>query len=142
MFKVEIENTKDGRRFLGIFPNNEEILKWVKDQEAVRSWGRPERWVYETQPGVVPDENIAESVERLEEIENPGDEIPSIKVRHRFLPDYTITITDITSEEDAKKAALAAIEAAKESLKATKPVMTLLELSDAINKILLILGIK
>lgn len=70
---------------------------WIEEQKALKSWGKPERWVAESQL-LVEGENVAGSIETMTEPTSFGD----IKF-YKFAAEYAIEILDITAEVATQK---------------------------------------
>lgn len=86
---VEIENTVTGKSYKGKFETQPEADLWKSDNIANNSWGKPDRWELkeDTCPGV--ERTVGEAPDEYQECFHPIE--------------YTITETDITAIEQAKK---------------------------------------
>jgi len=71
--------------------------KFISDNEAIKYFGKPERWVAESQIEAE-GENIANSIEMMVEPTSFGD----IKF-YKFASEYTIETSDVTAEIAAQK---------------------------------------
>jgi hypothetical protein len=131
MKKVEIVNNKTGQQYGARFDDDIKMQAWIGEQVKAESWGRGERILNEKQAiGAGLDiKDAIEIIVRQEEI-NEGDGPVLVDVNYyRFAPEYDITITDITAQDNAEKQA----RIDKENLKANiiaraKTVTTLPEI--------------
>jgi hypothetical protein len=143
------------------FKTDQLLNDWFENNKANKSFGRNLRELQARKDidgnWYVDNEDILKATSFREETviispEIPADpEIPDsqpipavteLRRYYTFPADYTFTITDVTSEYNNIENKRIAIEQARTALVSTKPIMTLPEASDAINKILLVLGIK
>ena len=109
--KIEISNIHGGS-FKAKFETQLEADTWVADNLSNNSWGKPERWVkFEAQNNCLELRDVTDLVDDIsipypEEIPE-GYQHPQISIvmyQECKLPkEYSIVITDVTAEEQAKK---------------------------------------
>lgn len=96
MIKVKI--TKAGVEYASALFETEALANaWVDFHKKQNSWGKPERWVAESQIEVE-GENIDNSLEMMIEPTSFGD----VKL-YKFAAEYTIEVVDVTAEVAAQK---------------------------------------
>jgi hypothetical protein len=89
MKKISIINNVNGRQFGAQFETQELAQAWIDQQVAKNSWGKPDRWLQETD-GTHSDVRVVESDEG--------------NYNEYFFPcDYEISIVDISEEYDRKQ---------------------------------------
>lgn len=97
MKKVSIKNLQGQETHSAKFETLEQANAWIEEQKVLKSWGKPERWVAESQIEFE-GENIANSIEMMVEPTSFGE----IKL-YKFASEYTIEISDVTAEIAAQK---------------------------------------
>src|SRR5690606_15294603 len=97
MKKVSIKNLQGQETHSAKFETIEQANAWIEEQKALRSWGKPERWVAEDQL-VSEGENIDNSIAMMIEPTSFGD----VKL-YKFAAEYTIEVVDVTAEVAAQK---------------------------------------
>lgn len=97
MKKVSIKNLQGQETHSAKFETIEQANAWIEEQKALRSWGKPERWVAESQIEAE-GENIDNSLEMMIEPTEFGE----IKL-YKFAAEYTVEVVDITAETLAAK---------------------------------------
>jgi hypothetical protein len=139
MKKVEVINNKTGQRYGAKWDDDIKMQAWIDEQVKAESWGRGER-IYNEKQSIEAGLDIANAVEIIVRQEPDQDGIDQPINYYRFDPEFVITITDITAEEDAKKA----IELEKANLRATLPAragsaVTLQDMRAIINNLVKVL---
>lgn len=97
MKKVIIKNKQNVVTHFSTFPTSAEANEWIEKQTLKKSWGKPERWVAESQLQLE-GESVENSLEMMIEPTSFGD----IKL-YKFAAEYTVEIVDISAEVLAAK---------------------------------------
>ena len=147
MKKVEVINNKTGQKYGAKWDDDIKMQAWIDEQTRIESWGRGERILNEKE-SIAAGLDIKDAVEIIirQEVapvdpENPPDEPVMIDVNYyRFAPEWVVTITDITIEENQKKAD----ELEKKNLRAALPgragsAVTLGDMRNIINDLVKVL---
>ena len=124
----------------GDFATSQLATEWLDSEKKNKSFGRNDRSYIVLDASKLPPGEDPALASRITVL--PPNLEGIVYTQYDFLADYTVQITDVTADHDAIKAKQDAMKLAFEELKSTKPVMTLPELSVAVNKILQVLGIK
>lgn len=98
MIKVVVKNLQGQVTHGAQFKTQAEIDAWKAQNEALKAFGKPERWVFEDMlsfEGEDPTKAIA-----TEQVGGPDEE----KTRYKFAAEYTFEQSDITAEIAAQKA--------------------------------------
>lgn len=97
MKKIIVKNLQGQETHSAKFETLEQANAWIEEQKILKSWGKPERWVAESQIEVE-GENIDNSLEMMIEPTSFGD----VKL-YKFAAEYTIEVVDVTAEVAAQK---------------------------------------
>lgn len=95
MYKIEISNEVNGRRFEGRFETKEEADAWIAKQVEKDSWGKKQRWVNDEDMTPELQDRILQTISKPSKIEG---EAPL--VQHEIKCDYVITETDLSIDKD------------------------------------------
>jgi hypothetical protein len=140
---IRIQITKQGNvTNQADFPSRTIADEWLLKEQTNKSFGKNDRELIASKDidgnYFISGEDLSTALSFRDETNEFGE----IKRFYSFKAEYDVLITDVTAEYDLIEQKKLAIDTAKTDLLTTKPVMTVPELSDAINKILLVLGIK
>jgi len=97
MKKIIVKNLQGQETHSAKFETLEQANAWIEEQKILKSWGKPERWVAESQIEAE-GENIDNSLEMMIEPTSFGD----VKL-YKFAAEYTIEVVDVTAEVAAQK---------------------------------------
>lgn len=97
MYKIEIINEVNGRKYGAKFADKDEKNAWIDKQISKDSWGKKQRWIEEEQMTDALRARILQTVVTPaveEDLEN-GIEAQPEKIRHEVKPDYVVTETNL-----------------------------------------------
>jgi hypothetical protein len=133
--KVEVLNNKSSKVYASKFKTQEEANNWIEDNRSNNSWGKPDRWLDQTDGThtqtreVIIQEATPEmevEVDVTDESGEPTGEkqkvtIPASeeisKTQYFFPQEFSVTTTDISSEIAAKEAEELALKKEKDDVK-------------------------
>jgi len=115
--KVEIENTKNGRKYGAVFNSQMELDLWKSKNIANNSWGKPDRWIKK---------ELEQTCPTTYRVINEGTEDEYTEC---FYPvEYTIIETDISAQVQAEQSKRDACQVLEVKLK-TPADLTLAEMN-------------
>lgn len=94
MKKVEITNNKTGQKYGAKFDDDIKMQVWIDEQSKIKAWGRPERSYLVKLESDLPKNELPSDLLKVEDVDTKD----GILHRYTFKADFTITITDITTD--------------------------------------------
>jgi len=96
MKKVDVINNKTGQKYGARFLDDPKMNEWIAEQIKLKSWGRPERVYLVKDPSELPADELPIDILKIEPVDTPN----GTRDRYTFRADFTLTITDITEENN------------------------------------------
>lgn len=91
MIKVTVK-TGDTVTHGGQFNNQAEVSEWIARNEAVKAFGKPERWIHEDDLDALGEEKLLAIAS--EDVGGPDED----RKRYKFPAEYTIEVEDISAQ--------------------------------------------